>query len=138
MSRQKLLVLIVSTCKGYISELLPHDQFLHQKEERLVVVVPFQQKFVLCSTHCNHRMVAVKIRSFLVYLNFNVGLEKIRRSIKIFFLRNNYQKIFSVKLICYQLLIYMVDANSTLLRVGPYSSKIPNCLTFFLHLQPSI
>ena len=65
-SREKLLIIIVPTCQGNISELLPHDQLFHQEEEGLVVVVPFQQKLVLCSTHCNHRVGPAQVRSFLL------------------------------------------------------------------------
>jgi len=53
---EQLLLLIVPTGESHVSELLPHDQLLHQEEEGLVMVVPFQQEFVFCSTHCNHKL----------------------------------------------------------------------------------
>ena len=33
--------------QGHVGQLLPHDQLLDKQEEALVMVVPFQKKFVL-------------------------------------------------------------------------------------------
>lgn len=63
---EQLVLLIVPTGKGHVSELLPHDQLLHQQEEGLVVVVPFQQELVFCRTHCNHRLGTASLRSCLI------------------------------------------------------------------------
>ena len=44
---EQLLVLGRAARQGHVRQLLPHDELLDQQEEALVVVVPFQKKFVL-------------------------------------------------------------------------------------------
>lgn len=43
----ELLVIRPDTGERHVGQLLPQDELLHQQEEGLVVVVPFQQEFVL-------------------------------------------------------------------------------------------
>ena len=45
--RQQLLLLPSPTGQRDVRELLPHDQLLHQQEEGLMMVVPFQQELVI-------------------------------------------------------------------------------------------